>query len=125
MLRAVSPDAGPGDLVHVYDKEGQIFGSGFYNPKARVPLRVLQHGEDVLTEDALDARLDAAMDLRLKTLRLPESTDAWRVVSSDGDGLSGLVVDRYADVLSIEVTTLGVWRRLSRWLPKLHAALGT
>jgi 23S rRNA (cytosine1962-C5)-methyltransferase len=48
MLRAVSPDAGPGDLVNVYDKEGQIFGSGFYNPKARVPLRVLQHGEDVL-----------------------------------------------------------------------------
>nr|WP_294388794.1 class I SAM-dependent rRNA methyltransferase [Prosthecobacter sp.] len=125
MLRAVSPDAGPGDLVNVYDKEGQIFGSGFYNPKARVPLRVLQHGDDVLNEDALDARLDAALDLRLKTLRLNETTDAWRAISSDGDGLSGLVVDRYADVLSIEVTTLGVWRRLRRWLPKLHAALGT
>jgi 23S rRNA (cytosine1962-C5)-methyltransferase len=125
MLRAVSPDAGAGDLVNVYDKEGQLFGSGFYNPNARVPLRVLQHGEDVLTEDALDARLDAALDLRLKTLRLNDTTDAWRVVSSDGDGLSGLVVDRYADVLSIEVTSLGVWRRLSRWLPKLHAALGT
>jgi 23S rRNA (cytosine1962-C5)-methyltransferase len=125
MLRAVSPDAGAGDLVNVYDKEGQLFGSGFFNPKAKVPLRVLQHGDDVLTEDALDARLDAALDLRLKTLRLNETTDAWRVVSSDGDGLSGLVVDRYADVLSIEVTTLGVWRRLGRWLPKLHAALGT
>jgi len=125
MIRAVSPDAGAGDLVNVYDKEGQIFGSGFYNAKARVPLRVLQHGEDLLTEEALDARLDAALDLRLKTLRLNETTDAWRVVSSDGDGLSGLVVDRYSDVLSIEVTTLGVWRRLSRWLPKLHAALGT
>ncbi|WP_395747581.1 class I SAM-dependent rRNA methyltransferase [Prosthecobacter sp.] len=125
MIRAVSPDAGAGDLVNVYDKEGQLFGSGFYNPKAHVPLRVLQHGENVLSEDALDARLDAALDLRLKTLRLNETTDAWRVVSSDGDGLSGLVVDRYADVLSIEVTTLGVWRRLPRWLPRLHAALGT
>lgn len=125
MIRAVSPDAGPGDLVHVMDKEGQIFGSGFYNPKARVPLRVLQHGEDVLTEDKLDARLDAALDLRLQTLRLNDSTDAWRAVHSDGDGLAGLVVDRYADVLSIEVTTLGVWRRLRRWLPKLHEKLGT
>ncbi|WP_395753562.1 class I SAM-dependent rRNA methyltransferase [Prosthecobacter sp.] len=125
MLRAVSPDAGPGDLVNVYDKEGQLFGSGFYNANARVPLRVLQHGEDVLNEDLLDARLDAALDLRLKTLRLNETTDAWRAVSSDGDGLSGLVVDRYGDVLSIEVTSLGVWRRLSRWLPKLHTALGT
>lgn len=125
MLRAVSPDAKAGDLVNVYDKEGQLFGSGFFNPNAKVPLRVLQHGDEVLTEEALDARVDAALDLRLKTLRLNETTDAWRVISSDGDGLSGLTVDRYADVLSIEVTTLGVWRRLSRWLPKLHAALGT
>ncbi len=125
MIRAVSPDAGPGDLVHVMDKEGQLFGSGFYNPKARVPLRVLQHGEDVLTEDKLDARLDAALDLRLQTLHLNDRTDAWRAVHSDGDGLAGLVVDRYADVLSIEVTTLGIWRRLRRWLPKLHERLGT
>jgi len=125
MIRAVSPDAGPGDLVHVMDKEGQLFGSGFFNPKARVPLRVLQHGEDVLTEEKLDARLDAALDLRLNTLRLDSTTDAWRAVHSDGDGLSGLVVDRYADVLSIEVTTLGIWRRLRRWLPKLHERLGT
>ncbi len=125
MIRAVSPDAGAGDLVHVYDKEGQLFGSGFFNPKAHVPLRVLQHGENVLSEDTLDARLDAALDLRLKTLRLNDSTEAWRAVHSDGDGLSGLVVDRYADVLSIEVTTLGIWRRLRRWLPKMHAALGT
>lgn len=125
MLRAVSPDAGPGDLVHVMDKEGQLFGSGFFNPKARVPLRVLQHGEDVLTEEKLDARLDAALDLRLSMLRLNATTDAWRAIHSDGDGLSGLVVDRYADVLSIEVTTLGVWRRLRRWLPKLHEKLGT
>lgn len=125
MIRAVSPDAGPGDLVHVMDKEGQLFGSGFYNPKARVPLRVLQHGEDVLTEDKLDARLDAALDLRLKTLHLNDRSDAWRAVHSDGDGLAGLVVDRYADVLSIEVTTLGIWRRLRRWLPKLHERLDT
>jgi len=125
MIRAVSTDAAAGDLVNVYDKEGQLFGSGFFNPKAHVPLRVLQHGEAVLTEDALDARLDAALALRLKILRLNETTEAWRAVHSDGDGLSGLVVDRYADVLSIEVTTLGVWQRLRRWLPKMHAALGT
>jgi 23S rRNA (cytosine1962-C5)-methyltransferase len=36
-------------------------------------------------------------------LRLPEHTDAFRVINSDGDGLSGLIVDKYGDVLSIEV----------------------
>jgi 23S rRNA (cytosine1962-C5)-methyltransferase len=38
-----------------------------------------------------------------QVLRLPEHTDAFRVINSDGDGLSGLIVDKYGDVLSIEV----------------------
>lgn len=125
MISAVSPDAGAGDLVSVYDKDGNRFGTGFYNPKARVPLRVLDHHHEEFDESALDARLEAAIDLRLNTLRLNEVSDAWRVIHSDGDGLSGLIVDRYADVLSIEVTTLGIWKRLPRWLPRLHERLGT
>ena len=48
----------------------------------------------------------AALDLRLKTLRLNETTDAWRVISSDGDGLSGLTVDRYA-AMAAEVQVKG------------------
>ena len=125
MITAVSPDAGPGSLVHVYDKEGQPFGTGFFNPNARVPLRVLDHHAENFDEASLDALLDAALDLRLNTLRLNEVSDAWRAVHSDGDGLSGLVVDRYADTLSIEVTNLGIWSRLRRWLPRLHEKLGT
>jgi 23S rRNA (cytosine1962-C5)-methyltransferase len=64
-------------------------------------------------------------DLRLDTLRLNDVSDAWRVIHSDGDGLSGLVVDRYADVLSIEVTTSASGVDCCRWLPMLHARLGT
>jgi|694.fasta_scaffold46968_5 23S rRNA (cytosine1962-C5)-methyltransferase len=125
MISAVSPDATPGDLVHVYDKDGQPFGTGFYNPKARVPLRVLEHHAENFDEASLDARLETSLDLRLDILRLNEVSDAWRVIHSDGDGLSGLIVDRYDKVLSIEVTTLGIWKRLRRWLPRLHERLDT
>jgi 23S rRNA (cytosine1962-C5)-methyltransferase len=125
MISAFSRDAAAGDLIHVYDKEGQPFGTGFFNPRAKVPLRVLQHGTEPLTEADLDARLERAILLRRDTLHLSTTGNAWRVVFSDGDGLSGLTVDRYADVLSIEVTTLGVWRRLRRWLPKMHELMGT
>ena len=125
MISAASPDATPGDLVHVYDKDGQPFGTGFYNPKARVPLRVIDHHTENFDEGSLDARLETSLRLRLATLRLNEISDAWRVIHSDGDGLSGLIVDRYDKVLSIEVTTLGIWKRLSRWLPRLHERLGT
>jgi 23S rRNA (cytosine1962-C5)-methyltransferase len=78
-----------------------------------------------ITEADLDARLERAVLLRRDLLNLGKVTDACRIVFSDGDGLAGLVVDRYADTLSIDVTTLAVWRRLRRWLPKMHELLGT
>jgi 23S rRNA (cytosine1962-C5)-methyltransferase len=125
MLGPASPDARPGNLVAVFDKEGQPFGTGLYNPKARVPLRMVDHGETPVGEDIFPRRIDEAIDLRLTVLELPKATDAFRVVHSDGDALSGLVVDKYGDVLSIEVHSLGVFQRLSTWLPQLHARLGT
>ncbi|MCA1964571.1 MAG: class I SAM-dependent rRNA methyltransferase [Prosthecobacter sp.] len=125
MVGAVSSDAGPGDLVAVFDKDGRRFGAGYYNPRARVPLRVLHHGDQPFAEADLDTLLRQAICLRRDTLKLAPDTDTYRVVHSDGDGLSGLIVDRYADLLSIEVTTLGSWRRLRRWLPILHEELGT
>jgi 23S rRNA (cytosine1962-C5)-methyltransferase len=124
-IRGASPDARPGDLVHVFDKEGRPFGGGFFNPRARIPLRMLHHGPDPVGEEDIEQALDRAVALRRGPLRLDESGDAWRAVHGDGDGLGGLVVDKFADVLSVEVTNLGVWRRIGRWLPRLHAALGT
>lgn len=125
MVGAVSSDAGPGDLVNIYDKEGQRFGAGYLNPKARVPLRVLHHGPQDFGEAELDALLLRAIRLRKDTLKIDTDTDAYRVIHSDADGLSGLIVDRYYDTLSIDITNLGAWRRIRRWLPMLHSELGT
>lgn len=125
MVGAISSDAGAGDLVNVYDKEGQPFGAGFLNPKARVPLRVIHHGITPFGEADLDARLVQAVRMRKEMLKLDATTNAYRVIHSDADGLSGLIVDRYDDTLSILITTLGVWRRIRRWLPLLHKELGT
>jgi 23S rRNA (cytosine1962-C5)-methyltransferase len=125
MIRAASPDARPGQIVRVYDKEGQPFGHGFYNPPARVPLRMFHHGPEAVSEEHLDDLIQRAIDLRLIGLKLPDTTDAFRVIHSDGDSLSGLVVDRLGDTLSIEVHSLGIYDRLPRWLPRLHDSLGT
>lgn len=125
MIRRASPDAKAGSLVAVYDKVGKPLGTGLYNPKARVPLRVFQHGPEFAGEELFPALIDRALALRLDELRLPEVTDAFRAVHSDGDSLSGLVVDHFADVLSVQVHNLGVFQRLPGWLPQLHARLGT
>lgn len=126
MIAAVSGRIAPGDIVRVYDPDGEPFGAGFYNAKARVPLRMIHHrpGESAETGWFLSA-LDDAIALRRDILHLDEGTEAYRVVNSDGDGLSGLIIDRFADVLSAEVHSLGIWQRLPEWLPHLHSRLGT
>ena len=80
--------------------------------------------ETEVGEEDLDGLVENALALR-KPLLADASTDAFRVIHSDGDGLSGLVVDRFADVLSIEVHSLGMAQRIGRWIPRLHAVLGT
>ncbi len=125
MIRRASPDARAGSLVAVYDKVGKPLGTGLFNPKARVPLRVFQHSAEFAGEELFPALLERALTLRLEGLRLPETTEAFRVINSDGDSFSGLIVDRFADVLSIQVHSLGVFQRLPGWLPQLHGRLGT
>lgn len=126
-IAAASPRIAAGDLVTVYDREGTRFGLGYFHHGAPVPLRMLAHGREEVAdaEGVLDAALDRAVELRVRILALPERTDAFRVVHSDADGLGGLVVDRYADVLVVLVSNAGALRRVERWVPRLHAALGT
>jgi len=125
MIAAASPGIRPGELVSVYDRNGSRFGTGFHNARARVPLRMIYHGPDEISEDHMLRALDRAVVLRRDVLKLDAVSEAWRVVSSDGDYLSGLTVDRYADVLCVEVHSLGVWQRLEEWLPRLHELAGT
>lgn len=123
MLGGVSPGAAAGDLIHVYDKNGVYFGTGFWNPQSRTPLRMLRHGSLPLTEQDLLDTLRRAVEWRKQLI--PANTNAYRVIHGDSDGLGGLIVDRYSDVLSVEVSVLGVWKRLGSWLPLLHELCGT
>jgi 23S rRNA (cytosine1962-C5)-methyltransferase len=125
MLGDVSPDARPGDLVHVFDKSGHLAGGGLYNPRAKIPLRVVCHSGSPVDESYFDGALRRAVALRRGIFRLDEVTDAYRLVNSDGDGLSGLTIDRYGDTLLCEVYSLGIAQRLPGWLPILHELAGT
>lgn len=125
MLGEVSGDARPGDLVAVYDKFGERIGAGLFNPRAKMPLRVVTHTAGPVGEEYFELALRRAVALRREMFKLDEVTDAYRVVNSDGDGLSGLTIDRYGDTLFCDVYSLGIFQRLPRWLPLLHGLLGT
>jgi 23S rRNA (cytosine1962-C5)-methyltransferase len=125
LLGEVSPGAKPGDWVSVYDKNGEPVGAGLFNPRAKIPLRVVAHGSGPLGEDYFEDAIRRAVALRRDVFKLDSETDAYRLVNSDGDGLSGLTIDRYGEVLFCEVYSLGIAQRLPGWLPLLHELAGT
>ncbi|MGN6512557.1 MAG: class I SAM-dependent rRNA methyltransferase [Lysobacteraceae bacterium] len=101
----------PGSIVDVVGVDGEWIGRGFYNGHSRIALRMLESDPSVAVDAGWFARrIAAAVALRREVLRLDEASDAWRVVHSEGDGLSGLVVDRYADLLVVEFFSAGMFR---------------
>src|SRR5690606_1919776 len=101
----------PGSIVDIVGVDGAWVGRGFYNGHSRIALRILETDPDVAVDQAwFERRIAAAVALRRDLLRLDEASNAWRVVHSEGDGLSGLVVDRYDDLLVLEFFSAGMFR---------------
>lgn len=114
-----------GDLVRVLDRDGFPIGHALWNSRSQIALRLLSHGIEPPDSAFWDARIDSAVHLRRALLRLDDQTDAYRVIHAEADGLSGLVVDRYADVLSAECFSLGMYQRIGPILDRLQSRLGT
>ena len=110
MLLYPPPRVGNGSYCGLRSKSGDLIGHGLINRKSEIAFRILGGPEDRDFAALLRARISAAHDLRTQVLRLHESTDAARIVHGEADGLSGLVVDRYASVLSVMVYSLGYVR---------------
>ena len=92
----------PGSIVDVEAVDGTWIGRGFYNGHSRIALRMLERDPDVAVDAAWFVRkIGEAIRLRREILRLDDVSNAWRVVHSEGDGISGLVVDRYDDLLVV------------------------
>lgn len=102
-------DLPPGDAVEVVDTAGRPLGRGYCNPHSLITIRLVTRGEADLDSVALYAeRLQAADALRT---RLLPGRRSYRLCAGEADGLPGLLVDRYEDVLVAQITTLGMDRR--------------
>jgi len=115
MILNAAPGAKAGDIVAVYDKSDAPYGVAVYNPRNVVALRLLTRGVGAFDAEKFFAeKIAQAVEFRRQTLRLDESTEAYRVVHDQGDGLPGLVVDRYGDYLVLEFYSLGMFRQAAR-----------
>src|SRR5579864_4544132 len=101
----------PGSVVEVLDRDGTWVGRGFYNGHSRITLRMLTTNPQEAIDAAFFGRmLDRALALRRDWLNLESVTNAYRIVHSEADGLSGLVVDRFADIIVLEFFSAGMFR---------------
>lgn len=106
VLRLTQP-AEDGSLVQVKDHRQRFLGVGFYNSKSKINVRLLAPERVTVDEAFFESRIRAALAIRQK--HLPNAT-SFRVVNAESDFLSGLVVDKYEDVLVLQTSALGMDR---------------
>lgn len=100
-----------GELVRVTDHQGRQLGVGHYQAGS-IRVRLLHFGEAELPDHHLRNQLAAALDLRRQLgLSADPLTNAYRLVHAAGDGLPGLVIDRYASVAVVQCHSIGMHRQ--------------
>jgi len=99
----------PGGLVDVKSATGQFVARGYYNPHTDIAIRILTHDAgEAIDEAFLRRRIRGAVALR--QIFDPDQTNMYRLIHAEGDGLPGLVVDRFADILVAQIHTAGMER---------------
>jgi 23S rRNA (cytosine1962-C5)-methyltransferase len=102
-------DIPPGAVVRVLDQRGKFLGTALYSSSSQIAIRMISHGS--VSASALPAliaeRIQAAIAYR-RNNDLVADTDAYRIVFSEADFLPGLIVDRYNDVLSLQILTQAI-----------------
>ncbi|HEX2580242.1 MAG TPA: class I SAM-dependent rRNA methyltransferase [Rhabdochlamydiaceae bacterium] len=97
------PKHAPGDILPVYSSEGKLLGSGYFHPENSIAGRMINFSAENPLE-TIRHKLKFALDLRTSLVQ----TEARRLVNAEGDGLPGLIIDQYADVLVMQIHTAGM-----------------
>jgi 23S rRNA (cytosine1962-C5)-methyltransferase len=98
----VADDVAPGALVSVRDERKKFLGTALYSSSSQIAIRMLSSGPVANPSALIRERIEEAIAYREKVVA---DSDAYRVVFSEADFLPGLIVDRYHDVLSLQVLT--------------------
>jgi 23S rRNA (cytosine1962-C5)-methyltransferase len=99
----------PGTVVDLAHPNGHWVGRGVYNPHSRIRVRLYQWDQGLELDEAwLAGQLARAVQMRQQWQESNEPLDAVRLVNSEGDGLSGLIVDRFANYLVVQISSLAM-----------------
>jgi 23S rRNA (cytosine1962-C5)-methyltransferase len=113
----------PGAWVRVVSAEGELLGHGHWSPHSQIRVRLLCFGKDPAGDELVSERIAQAVARRAADPLLTD-TDAVRLVNAEGDGLPGLVADRYGELVVVRLSTAGMEARRALVAEALRAATG-
>jgi len=119
----VAGEIAPGAWVRVSSAEGEVLGFGHASPHSQIRVRVLAFGKEPPAADLVPARIAAAVARRAGDPLLAD-TDAVRLVNAEGDGLPGLIADRYRDAVVVRLGTAGMGAARAEVAAALRDATG-
>jgi 23S rRNA (cytosine1962-C5)-methyltransferase len=123
-IARVEGDPKEADEVEVYSHEGQFIARGVFNPHSAIRVRLYRWDGGPLDEAFWSAAVAEALRMRHEVLRLGGPNAGYRLISSEGDGLSGLTVDRYDRWLVAQFTSLALFARREPILRSLQELTG-
>ena len=106
-IERVEGEVVDGELVTVVDFRGRYMGTGFYNSKSLITVRLLTHRSEEITNELIAARVKAACDYRRFVMNR-EGTDSCRLIYGEADRLPGVIADRFGEVIVLQVLALGM-----------------
>jgi 23S rRNA (cytosine1962-C5)-methyltransferase len=113
----LTAQAGDGELVQVKDHRQRLLGVGFFNSRSKINVRVVSAERVDVDENFFEQRIRAALAVRQR--HLPNAT-SFRVANAESDFLSGLIVDKYEDVLVLQISALGMEKRKDKIVAALQ-----
>jgi 23S rRNA (cytosine1962-C5)-methyltransferase len=112
-----------GDIVKLLDAQNRFMAYGFYNDQSRVALRLLEWDETVTVDDSwFRQKVATAVESRNYVLQSGK-TNTCRLIFSEADYLPGLIVDKYADYLSVQILTSGIQNNIAVIIDELQQLL--
>ena len=94
-----------GASVQALLPDGTFAGKGYYNSNSRLSLRLLTFEEEPIDREFWHRRLSKALDYRLCFYH---TNDSFRLIFGDSDRVPGLIIDKFSDVIVVQITTAGI-----------------
>ncbi|MDX1952606.1 MAG: class I SAM-dependent rRNA methyltransferase [Verrucomicrobiota bacterium] len=115
VLRVIA-EVNDGDVVQVKDHRQRFLGIGVYNSRSRIRVRLLDRERIPIDQNFFEQRIRSALELRQR--HMPKAT-SFRLLNAESDFLSGLIIDKYEDVLVVQISSLGIDQRKAQLVAAL------